>query len=886
VNPAELLGDVAAEVVCGLIRKGETGMRLLEITPLEYNPFLRALVRSDVHPRVVLAGMKAAEAKQLAVKSHFPPSHLTGDLELGTSWRNDPSVSDPIVVVSFAEEEKLGTFHRFAPIRDQHLYQTLCERARRDLAPNQVLAAWWDVMARREIMRQLSVRRLAEYVLYLNSNTQRLPDAAREGLYILSLLPSHTFFDHASSNQLFKQFQANRQLLSRIETLSNTDRNRLSRSLEALSGPQKAKLQTTIGRVLRYNRSGRDEDRRELWAEDILRMLDANKPTAGTKARGKGTTTTERAATEAIFADDKEEIVHLGERLRQELSKQEEEPNPRITIDLVNREGQAIVPISSPLLSLLRRSITPECLGGVFRSFTVDSLDQAMDELDRAEFEPFLVSGNKTADFRIRAVVENGYVEPDLLTTWETFCHQRAILAHDVATIAVSPLVALTSDKALLTAAQVYLEAYERLLAIIKDRFELLTQKSPKGIRTLGAQLLTMDIVMVLTRTGLKAVLSPLHPLHLWKFVKLAAEIDRDKKTLDSTYKDVLSERAENLPHFVTAVFIPEGLVSEQALVLPESGHVQTLPIYQQDDLHFSGPEGQDRILRLLEKFVVLYRHAKACLRICLVDPPEASSLLEQIASKVIDRELDVHSLHISVYRTLERPVTLGGNDQQLEAIAEVFSDNEARAFLLELHAERTTYADIMRTLARAPTHVLVVFDPSTSQVGQFLENNRGVLHPLVLPKQFRYDAMEDELVITPAATGGIFDLYHSLQSRLNNALSGSHFGISSTLGGQFPKTGDILHYCTWLVIADRLLDSQPLKGGHMISYEQGARRDVVVVTESLTKFEREFDYQLRQANFDPTPEAVRELIQSSTELIGEGLLGLIRYSERDQDVF
>jgi hypothetical protein len=145
---------------------------------------------------------------------------------------------------------------------------------------------------------------------------------------------------------------------------------------------------------------------------------------------------------------------------------------------------------------------------------------------------------------------------------------------------------------------------------------------------------------------------------------------------------------------------------------------------------------------------------------------------------------------------------------------------------------------------------------------------------------------MEDELVITPAATGGIFDLYHSLQSRLNNALSGSHFGISSTLGGQFPKTGDILHYCTWLVIADRLLDSQPLKGGHMISYEQGARRDVVVVTESLTKFEREFDYQLRQANFDPTPEAVRELIQSSTELIGEGLLGLIRYSERDQDVF
>jgi hypothetical protein len=735
-------------------------------------------------------------------------------------------------------------------------------------------------------MRQLSVRRLAEYLLYLDSNKQRLPDAAREGLYILGLLPSHTFFDHASPNQLLKHFHSNRQLLSRIETLSNTDRNRLSRSLETLSGSEKAKLQTTIGRVLRYNRSGSDEDRRELWAEDILRMLEANKPNGSTKARGKGTTTTERAASEAIFADDEEEIVQLGQRLREELSKQEEEPSPRITIDLLNQEGQAVVPVSSPLLSLLRRSITPECFGGVFRSFTVDSFDQALDELDRAEFQPFLVSGDKTADARIRAIVGNGYVEPDMLTTWETFCQQRAILARDVAAIAVSPLVAIASDGTLLTAAQTYLEAYERLLAIIKERFELLTQKSPKGIRTLGAQLLTMDIVMVLTRTGLKAVLSPLHPLHLWKFVKLTAEIQRDKTTLNSTYKDVLSERAENLPHFVTAVFVPEGLISDQALVLPESGHLQTLPIYQQEDLHFSGPEGQERIIRLLEKFVVLYRHAKACLRICLVDPPEASSLLEQIASKVVSRELDVQSLHIRVYRTLERSLALAGNDQQLEAIAEVFSDNEARSFLLEMHPERTTYADIMRVLAQEPTHILVVFDPSTAQVGQFLENNRGVLHPLVLPKQFRYDAMEDELVITPAATGGMFDLYHNLQSRLNNALSGSHFGISSTLGGQFPKTGEILRHCTWLVIADRLLDSQPLKGGHMISYEQGARRDVVVVTESLTKFEREFDYQLRQTNFDPTPEAVRELIQSSTELIGEGLLGLIRYSERDQDVF
>ncbi len=740
------------------------------------------------------------------------------------------------------------------------------------------------MLNRKDIMRQVSVRRLAEYVLYLRQNNTRLPEAAREGLYILGMLPSRTFFDHISAGQLQKKFHNNRALLARIETLSNSDRSRLSRSLASLAGADREKHQATIGRVLRYNASGSDADRKELWAEDVLRMLEANR-SSSKKSKSK-TTTTERAVTDAILADDDQEIVRLGERLREELAKpHDDDKTVKLTIDLLNSDAQAVVTVSIPLLGLLQRAITSDYLGGVFSSTSIDSLDQMLDELDRADFQPFPVKGEKTADSRIRAVVEAGYIESDLLTTWQQFIEHRGTLSNDIPAISVSPLLALVSDPALLSSAREYLDAYEHLLAIVKDRYEVLSQRSPKGVRTLGAQILTMDVILLQTRSGLKAVLSPLHPMHLWKFVKLAEEIQRDKATLNDSYKEVLSERAEHLPHFLTAVFVPEGLISEHPLVLPESGHLQTLPIYQQDDLHFSGPDGQDRVVRILEKFLVLYRHAKARLKISLIDPPDASSLLEQIAAKVVSRDLDVESLHISVYRTLERPLVLAGNDQQLEAIADVFSDDGDRAFILEVHPERTTYGDIIATLADNPVHVLVVFDPSTAQVGQFLSSARGLVHPLVLPKEFRYDAMEDELFITPAATGGMFDLYQSLQSRLNNSLTGSHFGISSLLGGQFPGTSEILKRCTWLVLVDRLLDAHPLKGGHMISYEQGARRDLVVLTESLTKFEREFDYQLRQSNFDPSPEAVRELIESSSELIGEGLLGLIRSTERDQDV-
>ena len=782
----------------------------------------------------------------------------------------------------------MGTFHRFAPIKDHNLYEALCLRAEKNLSPNQSLAEWWTVLRKKaEIRRQISVRRLAEYCLLLQENRNRLPEAAREGLYLLGMLPSRSFFGRPSEKEYQRDFNANRALLARIETLSSTDRNKLSKSLDAIKEKDREKHQTTIGLVLMYNRTGLDKDRKNLWAEDVLQMLEANKLGAGTKTKAKQqSTTTERAVAEAMFADDSEEIVQLGEKLREELDKPEDELSARITISLANQDVQASVQVSTPLLGMLRRAITPTCLGGIFRSPASESLEQALDDLDRAVFQPFELEGEKTADARIKLIVEHGYVEKGLLSAWQTFVKARSILATDVAALAVSPLVAIASSKATLDAAQLYLDGYEQLLAIVKDQYEAVSVKSPKGIRALGALLLTMDTIFIETKRGLKAVLSPLHPLHLWKFVKLAEDIRRDKSTLDENYRSILAERAENLPHFVTAVFVPEGLLTDQALVLPESGHIQSLPIYQQDDLHFSGNDGQLRMIRLFEKFLALYRHARARLKIVLVDPPEASSFLDQIASKIVRRELDVQSLHVTVYRTLERPLILGGNDQQLEAIAEVFSDDDDRAFILEVHPEKTTYGDIVRKLARDPVHLMVVFDPSTTQVGQFFQSSRGIVHPLVLPKEFKYDAMEDELFITPAATGGLFDLFQSLQGRLNNALSGSQFGISSLLAGQFADTTDLLKHCTWLVIADRLLDSQPIKGGHMISYEQGPRRDIVVLTESLTKFEREFDYQLRQTNFDPTPEAVRELIVSSGELIGEGLLGLISSSERDENVF
>lgn len=359
-------------------------------------------------------------------------------------------------------------------------------------------------------------------------------------------------------------------------------------------------------------------------------------------------------------------------------------------------------------------------------------------------------------------------------------------------------MVALASDKKLLQAGKEYLDTYASFMGAIRDRYEAVASQSAKGARHLCAQLLVLDTILFETPASVYAVLSPIHPLHLWKYVRLAEQLRDEKGTLDDEQKRVLGESAAKLPHFVTALFVPEGLVSNHhALVLPESHQVATLPCYQQENPHFAGTEGQDRLLRILGKFLVLYPHGKRSLRVCLADPPDLPGLLEQLATQIASEDLPIEGMHLTVFRTLDRPLSLGNDDQQLETIASVFAAGDAPRFILNIQQAKTTYQDILNHLRQDPVHVLAIFDPSRAQVGRFVSREPGFIHPLVLPKEFQYDPIEDQLVITPAATGDLFDVYYSLQNRLNNSLTGSHFGVSSSLGPNFPKTGELLKNCT-----------------------------------------------------------------------------------------
>jgi|GEM_PF-2889328 len=868
------VGEVAASVVRRLIDRGHPGIRLQNVTSFNPATLLEKLRDITPVPRVAVAGENATS---LAKASKYPQAALTADLAVATEWRNDPKVKESVIVVSFGEEERLGSFHRFTEVRDRDLYREICELALSIVCPNEVLKHWWQVLERADAGRQISVFRLASYLLYLKSRPKQIPEASREGLFHLGLLPSTEFFENSTPAGLIRSLIANRLLIEKIEILGNADRDRLSRSLEAVKPAQRQKCQEIVGRIFKYNRSGTDKDREALLAEDVRSLFEAKKSSSST---GKATRVVpiERAGVDAILQGDDEELEELGRKLKETIETFEENETPTVTLDLTNRSEQASAKIPPPLVRLLHRCVTAEKFGGVFKFPNSDNFDAALGDIDKAKYTPFGHDGDKSFQTLLTRVIDLGIVEPEVMDRWKAFIDSRKLLSEHAVAIAISPMVALSSDSKLLQAGQAYIDMFAELSASIRDRFEAVASQSSTGARHLCAQLLVLDTIYFETPGTVYAILSPLHPLHLWKYVRLAEQLRDDRGTLNEEQKKVLADSAVKLPHFVTALFVPEGLVSNShPLVLPESRQIAELPCYQQENPHYAGTEGQERLIRILRKFLVLYPHAKRSFRLCLVDPPELPGFLTELASQIADESFPVEGVNLVVFRTLDRPVSIGNDHQQLETIASVFAAEDSPRFVLNIRPSRTTYSDINTHLEQDPVHVLAIFDPSRSTVGRFTSRDTGFVHPLVLPKEFQYDPIEDQLLITPAATGDLFDVYYSLQNRLNNALTGSHFGISSSLGSDFPKTGSLLSHCTWLVLGDKLVDALPTNGGQMISFEPGIRRDIIVLTENLTKFERAFDYYLRKANLDPTEESLRELIATSAELVGEGLLGLIR---------
>ena len=87
-------------------------------------------------------------------------------------------------------------------------------------------------------------------------------------------------------------------------------------------------------------------------------------------------------------------------------------------------------------------------------------------------------------------------------------------------------------------------------------------------------------------------MLSPLHPLHLWKHVRLAEEVLENRTNLSESDKEFLEETVEEQPHVLTNLTVGGGRLVHDETYFIQSAEEATLPVYTESNRAEPGDNG------------------------------------------------------------------------------------------------------------------------------------------------------------------------------------------------------------------------------------------------------------------------------------------------------
>ena len=104
---------------------------------------------------------------------------------------------------------------------------------------------------------------------------------------------------------------------------------------------------------------------------------------------------------------------------------------------------------------------------------------------------------------------------------------------------------------------------------------------------------------------------------------------------------------------------------------------------------------------------------------------------------------------------------------------------------------------------------MMVVFDPNEVKI-ETAQNSRHIhIHPLCVPKIYKFNPIDEEVEIRPASEGGIFTIYSSIIEKLNEHPSAfSHTSTFFRTPLKRETYDEMLKTADWLVILDQSLKS------------------------------------------------------------------------------
>ncbi|ACC69439.1 helicase HerA-like domain-containing protein [Paraburkholderia phymatum] len=817
---------------------------------------------------------------------------VASDEESAVQWRNQNLKT--IVVLTDEPLTKQGSLKDFSIMSEAKLIIRLCDQ-QRDHAEVLWLRTLWDALKSTR-GPALSLQKIATFAAALQRLTplERSVKAPRN-LHALGLFPDTHLAEESSEGRIIRRLKANAELLNMVSNATPEDLDRMATYCRQLAAKEKVKFNAIRKRLRAIGeRSSADltdlefSDVQQIWRGKVM------SPTARLDTGSDGTVSPDKVPVESVVAQllldgGAEQLADLAERVEQladqaqndQINSDDEPLGSADVSDGTNATSfQAVTSVDANIIALSSSRSTNEDWGGVI-DIESDRLDALTEITAFKAWQPF-----KCSQFKewLGEFVSADLAPATCLDLFDLLAKNRAELLEYISELTVSPVAVLGGRPKALAAAEGYLQTYDQLLKQLQATYQEMYAQASDEAERLVHWLLAMELY-VYRRDGITEVLlSPVHPLNLWRSVAIVKDLQSLGGKLSDTERATLIAASAEDVQLLNVLVLPQiDGVNSQASLLGHAGGVGHLPLFKEAPRGVLEPDGIKSVTAFATLIAQLRPFARPGLQVMFVNAPRPGRFLEAVLD-VLDldntsAEDTFWGVHFRYRYTSD---DTRGWTSEFENIDDqtkdrIRSGQERGLISVSVDPEIRTWPDVIEEARRLPAHLTVVFDPFEVRTALVARAGLHDLSPWMPSCEYRYNKLKKQIMVVPVAEEEIFATYFSAATLVHRELKQSTATHQPQVSSVRTWLDELADSSIWTIIADPHRVLVPRLGeAEVIDRRIEGARQITAFGRDLSPFVRRLDQQLRRTHYVADPETLEELVRDLVAMEPNGILGLV----------
>ena len=904
------IARAAALQVAAAIREG--GNLFCEQLPLmDVDRFLAALREETGDAAAVSLALVGYQLSDTDVRDRLTATglavgHVTTDLHVAARWRNEPRVHSSIIALATGRYPGVSTLAHFPQGDSRQFALDLLRWARgtqAELASTPPQGTLLEVLAEDSDLSSLvSLSRIAEFLAtWEKARTESELDGPRRALPRLGILPDRNLL--SASSEIPERLLKNFNLTQEIAKMSGRRLGDIRRRVRRLSPNDRRRGLDVLERA---------ESIRRIPSFDALSSLDYEEALAVFKPKSASPSSrpprTDVRDARAVARDGGELLIDgqndaldsLVASVQEALADAVDGDDDSVggTYQLGSDEPEFKFDVKREVLTWVRFFCSADAWGGFFEARTASFEDAVRDyrQCEPVTFEPLKQSISHDGEqYALRSLIEamqrelssRGATTVDLCGMWDEIVTARASVMGHLDMLIHQPMLALAGQSALRGAVQDLLKAWDQLCAKLAQHHKPMHEIDHAWTQLLFEAVASLDVVQIKThlsseRASWKAVLLPTHPLHLWRYERIAA-LSRGLKP-EGMDRNAVLEQLQKPEHYLGVIYLtslPEGKGGSQ--LLPVARDHCGLAVFENLRNAYSGSDGVEALKICIWQFAQIYVNHARPLRLALINAPNASGTLVKLLSRERGRPAPRPPLLVDIYATEGHQARLlGARRFSTEDRDQIEDHIETGRLQLRVNDDVKPLADRLRALRDNPVHIVAVFDEATiamrHQAGGI---NLLPMSPFAIRRRIAFQGIHRKVELLPSLEESVFRSFYDMVGILRDG----HARLTPQASADAERMAEFIDTALthstpaafWFFFADRALPTpNRVKAARILEQQHGRRRSVCydATYERLALLLRP---PLHDFNLRFSVAALQELLQEGVALLGDGLINLFK---------